>query len=52
MAETHCGSVHESPVRHLPLAPRHVPRRQYHSCETFFAWEDWLELSGRRVNAF
>jgi hypothetical protein len=35
MGETLRGSVHESPVRHLPLV-------QYHSCGTLFVWEDWL----------
>jgi hypothetical protein len=43
---------HESPLRHLPLAPKHVPTVANHSCETSFVWEDWLELSGRRMNAF
>jgi hypothetical protein len=38
MAETLRGSVHESPVRHLPLA-------QYHSWGTFFVWEDWLGVA-------
>lgn len=43
MAETLRGSVHESPVRHLPRALRHVPRCQYRNCGTLFVCEDWLE---------
>jgi hypothetical protein len=27
MAETPCGSVHESPVRHLPHAPKRIARK-------------------------
>jgi hypothetical protein len=38
MGETLRGSVHESPVRHLPLA-------QYQSCGTFFVCEDWLGVA-------
>ena len=43
MAETPCGSVHESPMRHLPHAPKRKARKT-----KFRAW-DPLANFGLRV---
>ncbi len=39
MAETPCGSVHESPVRHLP----HAPKRKAGKTE----FKDWVSARQR-----